>query len=181
LAWGRGEAAALDELVPLVHEELHRIARRQMRRERRGNTLQASALVNEAYLRLVEIKQVQWQNRLHFFAMAARVMRRVLVDAARAKAFQKRGGGAQKVSLDHALLIATTPGQDMVALDDALNALETIDPRKCRVVELRFFGGLSVEETAEALRVSVGTVMRDWRLAKAWLARQLGRSDRHER
>ena len=141
-----------------------------MRHEPAGHTLQASALVNEAYLRLIEINQVQWQNRVHFFAMAARIMRRILVDAARAKAYQKRGGGAQRVSLADALLVEK-PGQDFAALDDALKTLEAIDPRKGQVVEMRFFGGLSVEETAETLDVSVGTVMRDWRLAKAWLAR----------
>ena len=132
--------------------------------------------MNEAYLRLIEIKQVQWQNRVHFFAMAARIMRRILVDAARAKAYQKRGGGAQRVSFDEALVVEA-PGQDFVALDDALNALESVDARKCQVVEMRFFGGLSVEETAAALDVSVGTVLRDWRLAKAWLARELSASD----
>jgi RNA polymerase sigma factor (TIGR02999 family) len=151
-----------------------------MRHERREHTLQASALVNEAYLRLIELKEVHWQNRVHFIAMAARIMRRILVDAARAKAYHKRGGGAQRVSFDEALAVETR-GQDFVAVDDALNALEAVDPRKCRVVELRFFGGLSVEETAEALQVSAGTVMRDWRLAKAWLARELKTSGRHER
>ena len=178
LAWGRGEAAALDRLLPLVHEELRRIAHRHMRHERADHTLQASALVNEAYLRLIEIKQVRWQNRVHFFAMASRIMRRILVDAARAKRYQKRGAGGQKVSLDEALVVAETPAEDIVALNDALIALEAFDPRKCRVVEMRFFGGLSVEETAEALHLSAGTIMRDWRLAKAWLARELrgGRS-----
>jgi RNA polymerase sigma factor (TIGR02999 family) len=147
-----------------------------MRHERVGHTLQASALVNEAYLRLIEVKQVQWQNRAHFFAMASRVMRRILVDAARAKAYQKRNAGGQKVSLDEAIAVAATPGQDFVALDDALNALEAVDPRKCQVVEMRFFGGMSEEETATALHLSVGTIKRDWRLAKAWLARELGGS-----
>jgi RNA polymerase sigma factor (TIGR02999 family) len=147
-----------------------------MRHERNGHTLQASALVNEAYLRLIEVKQVQWQNRAHFFAMASRVMRRILVDAARAKAYQKRNAGGQKVSLDEAIAVAATPCQDFVALDDALNALEAVDPRKCQVVEMRFFGGMSEEETATALHLSVGTIKRDWRLAKAWLARELGGS-----
>ena len=137
-----------------------------MRRERDGHTLQASALVNEAYLRLIELTQVQWQNRVHFFAMASRIMRRVLVDAARAKAYQKRGAGAQRVTLSEALAVPQG-GQDYVALDDALQALERVDPRKCQVVEMRFFGGLSAKETAGALRVSVATVLRDWRLAKA--------------
>ena len=144
-----------------------------MRRERAGNTLQASALVNEAYLRLIHVQEVQWQNRVHFVAMASRIMRRVLVEAARAKGFQKRGGGAQKVSLSEVLLAEDAPSPDLLALDIALHALDELDPRKCRVVEMRFFGGLSVEETADALHVSTGTVMRDWRLAKAWLAREL--------
>ena len=168
--------AALDRLLPLVHEELRRLAGRHMRHERPGHTLQASALVNEAYLRLIEVKQVQWQNRAHFFAMASRLMRRILVDAARAKGYQKRNAGGQKVSLDEAVAVATTPSQDFVALDDALKALEAVDPRKCKVVEMRFFGGMSVEETAAALHLSVGTIKRDWRLAKAWLARELGSS-----
>jgi RNA polymerase sigma factor (TIGR02999 family) len=173
LAWGRGDEAALDQLIPLVHDELRRLARRHMARERVGHTLQATALVNEAYLRLIEVNQVRWQDRAHFFAMASRVMRRILVDAARARGYQKRGGGAKKVSLDEALLVSGEPRQDLVALDDALNALATFDLRKSQVVEMRFFGGLSVEETAEALRVSADTVMRDWRLAKVWLVREL--------
>jgi RNA polymerase sigma factor (TIGR02999 family) len=144
-----------------------------MRHERAGHTLQASALVNEAYLRLIEVKQVQWQNRAHFFAMASRIMRRILVDAARAKAYQKRGAGGLNLSLDEALEVPNTPVQNFVALDDALNALEAIDPRKCKVVEMRFFGGMSVEEMAEALHLSIGTIKRDWRLARAWLAREL--------
>jgi RNA polymerase sigma factor (TIGR02999 family) len=176
LAWRRGDAAALDRLVPLVHDELRRIARNHMRHEREGHTLQASALVNEAYLRLIEIKQVQWQNRAHFFAMASRLMRRILVDAARVKAYQKRGAGAQRVTLTDALAVASR--QDLVAVDDALTTLESVDPRKCQVVELRFFGGLSIEETAEALGVSEGTVRRDWRLAKAWLSRALSTGPR---
>ncbi len=170
--------AALDLLLPLVHGELRRLAGRHMRHERAGHTLQASALVNEAYLRLIEIKQVPWQNRAHFFAMASRVMRRILVDAARARGYQKRDGG-QKVPLDEAVALADTPSHDFVALDDALTALEAIDPRKCQVVEMRFFAGMSMEETAEALHLSVGTIKRDWRLAKAWLARELGES-RHD-
>ena len=141
--------------------------------ERPGHTLQATALVNEAYLRLIEVNQVRWQNRAHFFAMASRGMRRILVDAARARGYQKRGGGAEKVSLDEALLVSGEPRQDLIALDDALNALAAFDLRKSQVVEMRFFGGLSVEETAEALHVSADTVMRDWRLAKAWLVREL--------
>ena len=173
LAWGRGDETALDQLIPLVHDELRRLARRHMAGERPGHTLQATALVNEAYLRLIEVNQVRWQNRAHFFAMASRVMRRILVDAARARGYQKRGGGAPTVSLDEALLVSGEPRQDLIALDDALNALAAFDLRKSQVVEMRFFGGLSVEETAEALHVSADTVMRDWRLAKVWLAREL--------
>jgi len=173
LAWGRGDETALDQLIPLVHDELRQLARRHMARERPGHTLQATALVNEAYLRLIEVNQVRWQNRAHFFAMASRVMRRILVDAARARGYQKRGGGAETVSLDEALLVSGGPRQDLIALDDALNALAAFDLRKSQVVEMRFFGGLSVEETAEALHVSADTVMRDWRLAKVWLVREL--------
>ena len=180
LAWRGGDAAALDQLVPVVYDELRRIARRHMRHEPGDHTLQASALVNEAYIRLIEVTQVQWQNRVHFFAMASRIMRRILVDAARAKAFQKRGGGAQRVSIDHALHVEE-PGRDFVALDDALTALEAVDGRGCRIVEMRFFGGLSVDETAEALDISARTVMRDWRVAKSWLARELRASGRHAR
>jgi RNA polymerase sigma factor (TIGR02999 family) len=168
--------AALNRLLPLVHGELRRLAGRHMRHERAGHTLQASALVNEAYLRLIEVKQVHWQNRAHFFAMASRLMRRILVDAARAKGYQKRNAGEQKVSLDEAIALAATPCHDFVALDDALKALEAVDARKCQVVEMRFFGGMSEEETATALHLSVGTIKRDWRLAKAWLARELGGS-----
>ena len=146
--------------------------------ERGEHTLQASALVNEAYMRLLDVKRIQWQNRAHFFAMAARVMRRILVESARARKFQKRGGGAQKVSLDEALVVSKEPSQDLVALDDALKALAEVDARKEQVVEMRFFGGLSVEETAEALQVSPGTVMRDWRLAKVWLLRELQNSQK---
>jgi len=174
LAWGRGDQAAFDQLVPLVHEELRRIARQHVGRERGGNTLQPTALVNEAYLRLIDVKRIQWQNRQHFFAMAARVMRRVLVDAARARRFHKRGGGAPMASLDEALVVSNEPRRDLVELDDALNALSVVDPRKAQVVEMRYFGGLSVEETADVLQVSPGTVMRDWRLAKVWLLRELG-------
>ena len=173
LAWGRGDETALDQLIPLVHDELRPLARRHMAGGRPGHTLQATALVNEAYLRLIEVNQVRWQNRAHFFAMASRVMRRILVDAARARGYQKRGGGAESVSLDEALLVSGEPRQDLIALDDALNALAAFDLRKSQVVEMRFFGGLSVEETAEALHVSADTVMRDWRLAKVWLVREL--------
>ena len=144
-----------------------------MAHERAGHTLQATALVNEAYVRLIDVRQVNWQDRAHFFAMSSRLMRRILVDFARSKGYQKRGGGAQKVSLDGALIVSSEPGADLVALDDALDALAAFDARKAQVVEMRFFGGLSVEETAEALKVSVDTVMRDWKLAKAWLLREL--------
>jgi RNA polymerase sigma factor (TIGR02999 family) len=144
-----------------------------MAHERAGHTLQATALVNEAYVRLIDIRQVNWQDRTHFFAMSSRLMRRILVDFARSKGSQKRGAGAHKVSLDEALIVSTEPGADLVALDDALDALAVFDSRKAQVVEMRFFGGLSVEETAEALKVSVDTVMRDWKLAKAWLLREL--------
>jgi RNA polymerase sigma-70 factor (ECF subfamily) len=175
LAWGRGDQAALGHLLPLVHEELRRLARRHMGRERVGHTLQATALVNEAYLRLIKINQVRWQNRAHFFAMASRVMRRILVDSARARRYQKRGGGAEQVSLDEALLVSKEPTRDLVALDAALDGLAALDPRRSQVVEMRYFGGLSVKETAEALHVSADTVMRDWRLAKVWLLRELSR------
>ena len=173
MAWGRGEAAAFDRLVPLVHAELRRLAKRYMAHERPDHTLQATALVNEAYLRLIEVKQVRWQNRAHFFAMSARVMRRILVDSARARGNDKRGGGVPKVSLDEAVVVSGQPGQDLVALSDALEALEAVHPRKSQVVELRFFGGLTLEETAEALHVSTDTVKRDWRFAKLWLLREL--------
>jgi RNA polymerase sigma factor (TIGR02999 family) len=173
LAWGLGDQAAFNQLVPLVHAELHRIARRCMAGERAGHSLQATALVNEAYVRLIDAQRVRWQDRAHFLAMAARMMRRVLVDVARAKGYQKRGGGAVRVTFDELALAPAEPGHDLVALDDALQALARVDERKSRVIELRFFGGLSVEETAEVLDVSVDTVMRDWKLARAWLLREL--------
>lgn len=173
LAWGKGDEAALGRLIPLVDRALHRIAQRCMASERPGHSLQATALVNEAYLRLVDAQQVNWQDRAHFLAMSARLMRRILVDAARAKRYQKRGGGCIKVTLDEALMPPKEAGYDLVALDDALQSLTTFDERMSRVVELRFFGGLSVEETAQVLAVSVDTVMRDWKLAKAWLLKEL--------
>ena len=179
-AWGRGDRAAFDQLVPLVHNELRRLARRQMRSERPDHTLQATALVNEAYVRLIDLNQIEWNDRAHFFAMAARVMRRILVDSARARRYQKRGGGAPKVSLDDAVTVSNEPGRDLVALDDALKTLAAMDPRKGEVVEMRFFGGLSVEETAMVLHISVATVMRDWRLAKVWLLRELSRGTRDD-
>jgi len=173
LAWGRGDEQALGQLVPLVEQELHRIARRCMAGERANHSLQATALVNEAYLRLIDAQHVNWQNRAHFLAMSARLMRRILVDAARSKQYQKRGAGAVKVTLDEGLLPPAEAGHDLVALDDAMQALARFDDRKSKVVELRFFGGLSVEETATVLGVSVDTVMRDWKLAKAWLLKEL--------
>jgi RNA polymerase sigma-70 factor, ECF subfamily len=173
LAWNRGDPNALDALLPLMHDELHRLAAHYMKRERIGHTLQATALVNEAYLRLIDVQKVQWQNRAHFFAMAARLMRRILVDAARSRGYQKRGGGVTMVSLEEALVVSSEPGEDLVALDDALTALAAVDPRKSQVVEMRFFGGLSLEETAEALHVSRDTVKRDWKMAKLWLLREL--------
>ena len=175
MAWRKGDEAALDALVPLVYAELRRIAKRCIAGERVGQTLQATALVNEAYLRLVDVRQVNWQNRAHFFAMSARLMRRILVDVARSKRYQKRGGGAIKVTLDDELVAAAERSHDLVALDDALGALAAVDERKAQVIELRFFGGLSVEETATVLNVSVDTVMRDWKLAKVWLLRELRR------
>ena|SRR5688572_1786188 len=174
-AWRAGDTAALEQLVEAVYAELHRIARRCMAGERAGHSLQPTALVNEAYLRLIDVQRVQWQNRQHFLSMAARQMRRVLVDIARAKGFQKRGGGAMHVTFDRDIPAVEEPGRDLVALDDALDALAQVDKRKARVVEMRFFGGLSVEESAHALDVSVDTVMRDWKMAKAWLLRELRR------
>ena len=171
--WQDGDEAALEQLVPIVHEELRKVARRQMARERAGHTLEPTALVNEAYLRLVNLKQMQWQNRAHFFAMGARLMRRILVDFARARGYQKRGGGAKQVSFTEALGVAQGQPTDVVALNDALEALAEVDERASRVVELRFFGGLSVEETAEVLNVSRETIRRDWKFAKMWLLRQL--------
>jgi RNA polymerase sigma factor (TIGR02999 family) len=176
LSWGRGDEAALQQLIPLVHRELHQIARRCLKGERPGHTLQPTALVNEAYLRLVDVRRVSWQNRTHFLAMSARLMRRVLVDFARSRQYQKRGGGVMKISLDEAHGVATERGQDLVALDEALISLSAIDERKARVIEMRFFGGLTVEETAEVLEVSRDTVLRDWRLARAWLMQELLKS-----
>lgn len=173
VAWTDGDAAARDELMPLVYDELRRLAHRYMGRERIGHTLQTSGLVNEAYLRLIDQSQVQWQNRAHFFGIAAQMMRRILVDYARSRGYAKRGGDARQVSLDEVALVSEERAADVVALDDALKGLAEIDLRKSRIVELRFFGGLSIEETAEVLAVSPGTVMRDWTLAKAWLRREM--------
>ena len=169
VAWGEGDQSALERLIPLVHEELRRLARHQMAGERPGHTLQTTALVNEAYLRLVDLSRVRWQDRTHFFAMSARLMRRILVDHARARLSLKRGAGVRQVSLDEALVVSEGRGEDLVALDDALQALSKTAPRKSQVVELRFFGGLSVEETAEVLAISPATVKREWAMAKAWL------------
>ncbi len=160
--------------MPLVYSELRRMAGRYMKGERTGHTLQATALVNEAYMRLIEIRRVRWQNRAQFFALAARSMRRILVDSARARRSQKRGGGAPTIVLDEALVIAEEPDAALVALDDSLEALKALDARKAHVVELRYFGGLSIAETAEVLKVSPATVMRDWDFAKAWLSREMG-------
>jgi RNA polymerase sigma factor (TIGR02999 family) len=174
VSWGGGDRAALEALTPLVHEELHRLAARYMAGERPGHVLQPTALVNEAYLRLVDWKDVRWQNRAHFFAMAAKIMRRVLVDAARTRGRAKRGQGQLHVSLSEAAEVpAAVHDVDLVALNDALKSLEALNARQGRVIELRFFGGLSLEEAAHVLDVSVGTVRRDWSLAQAWLFREL--------
>jgi RNA polymerase sigma-70 factor (ECF subfamily) len=171
-AWGDGDRAALDRLTPIVYEELRRLASHYIRGERPGHSLQATALVNEAYMRLVDYKGMQWQNRAHFFAVSAQLMRRILVEHARRHNL-KRGGGVQHVSLDETAIVGGDRAADLVALDDALDALAQFDPRKVQVVEMRFFGGLSVKETAEVLKVSPVTVMRDWSTAKAWLYREL--------
>ena len=174
-AWSSGDQDALATLTPIIQHELHRLAARYMAGERPGHVLQPTALVNEAYVRLADWKDVRWQNRAHFFAMAAQIMRRVLVDMARTRDRTKRGGGRLHVSLSEAEQVAAPQTADFVALDDALNSLEALDPRKSRVVELRFFAGLSLEEVAHVLDVSVATVRRDWSLARAWLYRELGR------
>jgi len=173
IAWSNGDQVARDELMPLVYEELHRLAHRYMNHERPGHTLQTSALVNEAFIKLIDQTDVDWQNRAHFFGLAAQMMRRILVDHARSRQYLKRGGGAQRVSFDEALIVSQERVDEVVALDDALKDLAQFDQRKSQIVELRFFGGLSIEETAELLKVSPGTVMRDWTLAKAWLRKQI--------
>jgi RNA polymerase sigma factor (TIGR02999 family) len=175
-AWRRGDRDALNELIPLVYDELHRLARARMRRERAGHTLQTTVLVNEAYLRLVNVRQVQWKDRAHFFAVSAELMRRILVDHARSLAYLKRGGGAGCVSLDDCASIELARRSDLLDLDDALKTLERLDRRKAKIVELRFFGGLTVEETAAVLGVSPQTVHRDWKLSKFWLSREIDRS-----
>ena len=172
-AWSGGDQAALDRLTAVVHAELHRIARRYMRNERPGNTLQATALVNEVYLRLVDVKNVDWQHRAQFFGISAQIMRNILVDAARARGSNKRGGEVVKVNLDETALLSPEPGAYILALDEALTAFSQIAPRQAKVVELRYFGGLSEEETAEVLKTSPRTVRRDWQFAKAWLQHEL--------
>ena len=171
--WSNGNQSALDRLIPLVNEELHRLAHHYMRRENASHTLQTTALVNEAYLRLVSQKRVHWKNRAHFFALSAQLMRRILVDHARQRRYAKRGGGAHQISFEEAMIVSPERGPDLIALDEALDRLAAIDERKGKIVELRFFGGLSVEETAEALRLSAVTIMREWNMAKAWLYNSL--------
>jgi RNA polymerase sigma factor (TIGR02999 family) len=175
--WTNGNTEALDRLMPLVYDELRRLAKRHMARERRDHTLQTSALINEAYLRLVDQKNLQWQNRAHFFAAAAQVMRHILIDHARSYHYAKRGAGAQKIPLDEAAVFTEQRAAEFVALDDALSTLAAVDPRRSQVVELRFFGGLSIEETAEVLKISAPTVQREWRAAKAWLSRFMSKKE----
>jgi RNA polymerase sigma-70 factor, ECF subfamily len=174
-AWREGDQLALQRLTPVVYQELHRMAQRYMARENEGHELQTTALINEVYLRLVKVKEVEWQDRAHFFAVSARLMRRILTDFARSHGYQKRGGGAHRVPLDDVMTVSANSetSVDLVALEQALNHLGATDERKSKVVELRFFGGLTVEETAEVLQVSPETVMRDWSLARAWLQREL--------
>jgi RNA polymerase sigma-70 factor, ECF subfamily len=172
-AWCAGQEAALDELLPLVYEELHRAARRYMSLENSSNTLQTTALINEVYLRLVDFPEITWQNRAHFFAVCAKLMRRILIDLARSRQTQKRGGGAEEIEFDETLFAPQAISSELLALDEAMKRLAQLDERKSQVVELRFFGGLSVEESAEVLKVSRETVKRDWRLAKVWLFREL--------
>jgi RNA polymerase sigma-70 factor, ECF subfamily len=173
--WTNGDQAALDKLVPIVEQELRRLAHHYMRGERPGHTLQTTALVNEAFVRLVNRKSIQWQNRAHFFGIAAQLMRRILVDHARSHACEKRGGWAEKLELNETLVVSQHKASEVIALDEALHQLELIDPRQSRIVELRFFGGLTVEETAEVLHVSPVTIKREWSTAKAWLYRELAK------
>jgi RNA polymerase sigma factor (TIGR02999 family) len=175
LDWSQGDQQALDRLMPLLYDELRLIARRYLRRERQDHTLQTTALVHEAFIRLIDQQQVSWQNRAHFFAIAAQMMRRILVDHARGQQADKRGGEAPKLSLDEAMDVAEQQAVDLIALDDALSTLTRLDAQQCRIVELRYFGGLTVEETAEALRISPATVKREWSMAKAWLHRELSK------
>ncbi|MEA2204122.1 MAG: hypothetical protein QOE77_898 [Blastocatellia bacterium] len=171
--WSDGNQTALDKLYPLVYDELHRMARRYMRREQKGHTLQTTALINEAYVRLVDQKHVHWANRAHFFAISAQIMRRILIDHARRHAYAKRGGGAEKISLDETAIVAKERAPDLLVLDEALNRLAEIDPRRGQVVELRYFGGLNNEEIAGVLKISENTVTRDWNMARAWLYQEL--------
>ena len=171
--WSDGDQSALDELYPLVYDELHKLARRYMSRERKDHTLQTTALINEAYVRLVDQRNVHWTNRSHFFAISAQIMRRILIDHARRHAYAKRGGGARQVSLEEAATVTSNPGSELIRLDEALNSLAERDPRRSRVVELRYFGGLNNEEIAGVLHVSENTVTRDWNMARAWLYQQL--------
>ena len=172
-AWNRGDDQALEKLTPLVYDELYRAAKRCLSRGRRGDSLQTTALINELYLRVIDMRRVSWQNRAHFFAICARQMRRILTDLFRSGQYLKRGGGAERVSLDTSVVVSPEARRDLLAIDEALNRLAAVDGRKSQVVELRFFGGLSVKETADVLKVSPDTVMRDWKLAKAWLHREL--------
>jgi RNA polymerase sigma factor (TIGR02999 family) len=178
-AWTSGDEQALEKLTPLVYEQLHRVAQRYMAGERSSHTLQTTALVNEVYLQLVDCGQINWQDRAHFFAVSAQLMRRILIDFARSRGYQKRGGGVPHLSLEEAPSVCKEPDTNLVALDDALKALAAVDERKSKVVELKFFGGLSLDEAAEVLKVSVETVGRDWRLAKVWLLRELSGGNSH--
>jgi RNA polymerase sigma factor (TIGR02999 family) len=180
IEWSNGSRDALEQLFPLVYEELRRLAHRYMSRERRGHTLQTTAVVNEAYLRLIDQKHVQWQNRAHFFAIAAQMMRRILITHAQSHAYAKRGGGAPRVSLDEAAIMSDERAGELLALDDALMGLTAIDPRRSQVVELRYFGGLSNEEIAEVLKISLNTVTRDWNVARAWLYREMSKEQQDE-
>jgi RNA polymerase sigma-70 factor, ECF subfamily len=172
-AWHEGDQTAFDKLAPLVYDELHRLAHHFMARERAGHTLQTTALVNEAYIRLINAREINWRDRAHFFAISSKLMRRILVDFARSRGYEKRGGNAKQVSLDEGLVVSSTPDADVVKIDDALNALAQFDLRKARVVELKFFGGLDLDETAEALNISRDTVKREWQFAKVWLLCEL--------
>jgi len=180
IQWSNGDKAALDKLMPLIYSELRQLARHYMSRERPGHTLQTTALVNEAYMRLVNRKGVHWQNRAHFFAIAAQLMRSILVDHARSHAYAKRGGGAHKIALDDAMAVSQQRAADVVALDDALKRLAEIDPQQSRIVELKFFGGLTIEETAEVLGLSPATIKREWSTAKAWLYHELSKSSERD-
>ncbi|RPJ60845.1 MAG: sigma-70 family RNA polymerase sigma factor [Acidobacteria bacterium] len=180
LAWEGGDGEAFDKLIPLVYPELRRLAHRYMSREAADHTLQTTALIHEAYLRLIGAQEIRWQNRAHFFAISAQLMRRILVDFARRRLYQKRGGDVQKIPIADDLAVSAEPEMDLLRLDDALAALATFSPRQAKVIELRYFGGLDVAETAEVLKISEASVLRDWRLARAWLRNELNRSRRKE-